>query len=129
MCDCHRRRLVDYVREKTNWTHEQFIGVDCRPHKRAYLGRTEMQSVRLAKFVHRWNPTMKCLHIVHPRIYSSLMCNKCTIETETQNHVYQCNHHTSQDKKFKELWKIEKEMGTDEINMFLVRTLTKGLYS
>ena len=98
--------------KKTKWTREQLDSVDWRAHKRAFLGRTEIQRVRLAKFIHWWNPIMQRLHIIDQGKYRSPTCNICNKETETQHHTYGCNHHASNKEQIKALRNIAKRSGS-----------------
>ena len=92
MKDRHGPRLQAYIIKKTKWSTAQFLSIDWPAHKRAMRGKTLSQQVTLVKFLHRWRPTLQRLHLLDPSKYPSAMCNICKKVTESQNHIYKCNH-------------------------------------
>ena len=72
---------------------------------------------------------MARLYQIKPGKYPSPLCNICKKAEETQDHIYQCAHHTSRHQQVIVLKRIEKEGGNFGINTFFIRTLTKGLHA
>ena len=85
--------------------------------------------MHLAKVTYHWLTTMARLNKIQPPEYPTSTCNICKRSDETQDHIYQCNHHASRAEKLKMLRQIEKEGEASGINTFLIRTLTKGIHA
>ena len=127
--DRHGPPLKQYIKDKYHWNEEQFNSIAWPSIKMAFQSKTPQQKVHLAKAIYHWLPTMARLHRITPEEYPTPTCNICKISDETQDHIYQCNHHASRSEQIKMLRKIEKEGEASGINTFLIRTLTKGLHA
>ena len=91
--------------------------------------KTTTQQVSLAKFIHRWRPTLQRMHLIAPKKYPSAMCNICKTNIETQNHIYCCNHPASREVQITALRMMEKKAIEQGVNKLLVRSMLKGLHS
>ena len=87
------------------------------------------QQVSLSKFIHRWRPTLQRMHLISPKKYPSALCNICKTTTETQNHIYCCNHPASREVQITSLRTVEKKAIEQGVNLFLIRSMLKGLHA
>ena len=57
------------------------------------------------------------------------MCNICKTATETQNHIYCCNHPASREVQLTALRTVEKKAIEQGVNLFLIQSMLKGLHA
>ena len=72
--EAHVKDIIEYMKDKYDWTQGFFDSIDWRSHGKAYASLPTLAQISVSKCIHKWRPTLTRLHKFDPEKYPCPQC-------------------------------------------------------
>ena len=127
MANRHGQKLKKKLMEKFHWTTATFQCIDWKNHGEAVKKQDKLKYLKIAKSIFGWQAVNETQHSWYADQNPTDKCPTCGKCTETQEHLFQCDHLASRTFQHKEIEKIGTWARKQKYDNYLISMIQRNL--